>query len=309
MLKQPPFRDFPPVVKLLSLLLVVISTALLVMAVGTGVGILLFGKDILSVISDSANYSDPSTIVALKYFQVVNQFGVFVLPAIIFVLLTTNDVPGYLRLGKDLHRLSVIYGIVLIIVSLPLTHWLLELNNSIHLPVSLSGIENWMKEKEEEARVLTDAFLSNASIGGFLFNLLMIAVVAAVGEELIFRGILVRLFKEWTHNIHLAVFIPALVFSALHLQFYGFFPRLVLGIFLGYLFVWTGSLWVPMLVHFANNAFAVLLSFIDTRGYLTLDVEQFGSSSNPWVISSSILLTAAVMAVIYYHEQRVRIKT
>jgi len=306
MFQQPPFRHLPPYVKMLSLLLVVISTALLIMAVGTGIGMLIFGRDILDVLSQNANYNESRTVMALKYFQIVNQFGVFILPAFVFVLLTDNDITGYLGLRENRHNLSIVNGVVLIMVSLPLIHWLMELNSAIRLPEYLSGMENWMKAKEEEAQVLTEVFLSAKSIGGFLFNLIMIAAVAAIGEELIFRGILVRLFREWTRNVHLAVFIPALVFSALHLQFYGFIPRLLLGMFLGYLFVWTGSLRVPIIVHFANNAFAVILSFIDARGLVHVDAEKVGYSSSPWVIGASMLLTISVLVVIYYHERRLR---
>ena len=306
MLRQPPFREFPPYLKLLSLLLVIISTALLVMVVGTGLAIVIFGKDILTIVSESANYSEPGTIVALKYFQVVNQFGVFILPAMIFVMLTDNDIMGYLKLRGGWHRVTLVQGIILILVSLPFIHWLMELNNSIHLPDILSPVEQWMKAREEEAKELTDVFLATKSAGGLLFNLLMIAVVAAVGEELLFRGILVRLFHEWTRNIHVAVFIPALLFSALHLQFYGFLPRLVLGLFLGYLFVWSGSLRVPIIIHFINNAFAVVLAFLESREMLDVNMEQVGASGNPWVIASSFVLTVLVLAFIYKQEMRSR---
>jgi membrane protease YdiL (CAAX protease family) len=304
MLYQPPFRKFPPFVKLLSLLLVVISIGLMVMAIGFGLGIIIFGKDILTVLTDASDFSDPNTVIALKYFQVINQFGVFILPAIIFVLLTDNDLFGYLRLRGEWHRLSLVYGFVLILVSLPFIHWLMEINSSVHLPVFLSSVEEWMKAREAEAQELTDAFLATDNIGGFLFNLLMIAVIAAIGEELIFRGLLVRLFREWTQNVHLAVFLPALIFSALHLQFYGFLPRLVLGMFLGYLFVWSGSLRVPIIVHFINNAFAVILAFLDGRGLVNIDVEQVGASSNPWVILTSLILSLSILVIIYLHEKR-----
>ena len=135
-----------------------------------------------------------------------------------------------------------------------------------------------------------------------MVNLLMVAVLAAVGEELIFRGILVKLFREWTGNIHLAVIIPALLFSTLHLQFYGFFGRLALGIILGYLFVWSGSLWVPIAVHFLNNAMAVIVSSLDHRGLISTDLESFGSSQNIYVIAGSFLLLIFSMSVIYLHE-------
>lgn len=306
MLRQPPFRDFPPYLKLLSLILVVVSTGVLVMAVGMGLGIIIFGKDVLTVITQVEQSPEPSTVVALKFFQIINQFGVFILPALVFVVLTDNSIPGYLRMGGSWHTLSILHGFVLIIVSLPLTHWLMDINNSVHFPELLSGMENWMKSKEEEAQHLTDAFLSTTSLRGFLVNLLMIAVLAAVGEEMIFRGILVRLFHEWTRNIHLAVILPALIFSALHLQFYGFLPRMVLGVFLGYLFVWSGSLWVPIVVHFINNALAVTIAYLDANGLMNIDVDRLGASESPWVIGASILLSASLLMVIHYHEKRKR---
>ena len=176
-------------------------------------------------------------------------------------------------------------------------------NNEIHLPAFLQKVETWMRNSEDAATKLTEAFLSTTSWGGFIVNLVMIAGLAAIGEELIFRGLLVRLFREWTKNIHLAVIIPAAFFSALHLQFYGFFGRMMLGILLGYLFVWSRSLWVPILVHFFNNAMAVILSFLFKRGVITTDMESFGESGNAVIISASFILTALVMFLIYYHER------
>lgn len=308
MFRQPPFRDFPAYLKLLSLLLVIISTALLVMAIGMGLGIIIFGKDVLTVITQVENYSDPMAIAALKFFQIINQFGVFVLPALLFVSLTDNNISGYLRLDGGWHLLSILFGVVLIVVSLPLTHWLMDMNSSIHLPDFMSGVEEWMKDKEQEAQEITDAFLATGSIRGFLVNLLMIAVIAAIGEELIFRGILVKLFHEWTGSNFLAVFIPAFIFSALHLQFYGFFPRLVLGMFLGYLFIWTGSLYVPVIIHFINNAFAVTFAFLDSRGLMNVEVDRLGASDDTWVITASVVLTLAMLAAVYYHERRAVLK-
>jgi hypothetical protein len=177
------------------------------------------------------------------------------------------------------------------------------LNNDIHLPSFLSGVEKWMRESEDTAQKLTDIFLNTGSWGGLLLNLIMIAGLAAIGEELIFRGILVRLFRDWTRNVHLAVIIPAFLFSALHLQFYGFFGRLLLGIILGYLFVWSGSLWVPVVIHFLNNAMAVILAFMIQRGIINTDLESFGSSSNNYIIIGSAIMMVLVMLVIYYHEK------
>lgn len=194
-------------------------------------------------------------------------------------------------------------GILVLIVSLPFINWVVLLNNQLHLPEILSGVERWMRDSEDKAQALTDAFLLTGTWGGFLVNLTMIALLAAVGEELIFRGILVRLFREWTWNVHLAVMIPALLFSALHLQFYGFFGRFILGVVLGYLFVLSGSLWVPVIVHFFNNAMAVLASFLSQRGVIEADLETLGSSDNGWIIVGSFLLMVAGLGILYYHEK------
>jgi uncharacterized protein len=303
MFREPPFRDLPPYLKILALIMVMVITFLIVLAAGVAISLPFFGRGFFENIAALSDFSDPQTVVALKYFQIVNQVGVFIAPAIIFVILTDDYFSSYLNLDKGLGRLSIIFGFILLLVSLPFINWLVQVNSEIHLPSFLARIENWMRHSEDSAQDLTDAFLGTASWGGFLVNLVMVAVLAAVGEELIFRGILVKLFREWTGNVHLAVIIPALLFSALHLQFYGFFGRLVLGVILGYLFVWSGSLWVPIVIHFLNNAMAVIVSFLDQRGVITTDLDSFGSSQNKLVITGSFLLTIFSLSVIYLHEK------
>src|SRR5207344_1198984 len=103
------------------------------------------------------------------------------------------------------------------------------------------------------------------SVLSLAINLFIIAFLPALGEELFFRGMMQKLFSQLTKNNHLAIIITSIIFSAIHLQFYGFLPRMVLGIFLGYLLVWSGSLWLPILAHFVNNASAVLFTFLDNQ--------------------------------------------
>lgn len=303
MFREPPFRDLPPYLKMLALIMVTVITFLVVLAAGVAISLPFLGKDLFENIAAFSDYTDPKIVNALKYFQIVNQVGVFIAPAIIFVILTDDYYSRYLSLDRRTGRLSIIFGFILLLVSMPFINWLVQINSDIHLPSYMARIESWMRNSEDKAKELTDAFLGTASWGGFLVNMLMVAVLAAVGEELIFRGILVRLFREWTGNVHLAVIIPALLFSALHLQFYGFFGRLVLGVILGYLFVWSGSLWVPVVIHFLNNAMAVVVSFLDQRGVITTDLDSFGTSQNKLVITGSFLLTLFIMGVIYLHEK------
>lgn len=303
MFREPPFRPFSPSLKILALIVVMIISFLVVLALGVGISLPFFGRGLLESISADSDFTDPQTIFSLKYFQIVNQLGVFIVPAVIFVWLTDDHFPSYLKLNGNFRWFSAVFGIVVLIVSLPFISWVVNVNNEMHLPAFLSGVEDWMRESEDSAKKLTDAFLSTGNWGGFLVNLIMIAGLAAIGEELIFRGILVRLFGEWTKNIHLAVILPAILFSALHLQFYGFFGRLLLGVILGYLFVWSGSLWIPIMVHFINNAMAVILSFLDQRGVISADLETFGSSDHAVVIIASLFLVIFTLGLIHYYEK------
>jgi membrane protease YdiL (CAAX protease family) len=303
MFREPPFRNLPPYLKILALIMVMIVTFLVVLALGMAISIPFFGKNLFEGITSFSDYSDPQTVFVLKYFQIVNQFGVFIAPAIIFVILTDDYPSRYMNMDSGIRRLSIIFGFILLLVSMPFINWLVQINNEIHLPSYFAGIETWMRHSEDSAQKLTDAFLATNTWGGFMVNLLMIAVLAAVGEELIFRGILVKLFREWSGNVHLAVIIPALLFSALHLQFYGFFGRLVLGVILGYLFVWSGSIWVPIVVHFLNNAMAVIVSFLDQRGLINTDLKSFGTSQNVFIIVGSFLLMIFTLSVIFLHEK------
>lgn len=303
MFRDPPFYQLKPYVKIMALIMVMIVTFLIVLAVGVAVSIPIFGSGLLEELAALTEYTDPAMINALKYFQIVNQVGVFIAPAFIFVILTDDDFSGYLSLKSGFRLQSIIFGFILLLISMPFINWLVQINSEIHLPAFLSRIETWMRNSEDNAQKLTDAFLLTKTWGGLAVNMTMIAVLAAVGEELIFRGILVRLFREWTGNIHLAVIIPALLFSALHLQFYGFFGRLALGIVLGYLFVWSGSLWVPIAVHFLNNAMAVVVSFLDHRGLISTNLESFGTSDNTLIITASFMLTVFTMMVIYLQDR------
>jgi membrane protease YdiL (CAAX protease family) len=302
MFHSPPFQQLSPGVKILALIMVMILTFLVVLALGVAISIPIYGWDILDKIAMDSDYSDPFIISALKYFQIVNQIGVFIVPALLFVILSSDNFTSYLSLDKRIKRFSIFFGFLVLFVSLPFINWLVLANGEMHLPDFFSGIESWMRRSEEKAQQLTEIFLSTGTWSGLVINLVMIGGLAAIGEELIFRGILVRLFREWTHSVHLAVLIPAVLFSALHLQFYGFFGRLVLGIILGYLFVWSGSLWVPVIVHFLNNAMAVVIAFLDNKGIITTDLETFGSSDNIIIITGSFVLMIFTMAIIYLHE-------
>lgn len=289
---------FHPSLKLLILLALVIASFFIVFLFGTGIAMLIFGIDVLQDISLESSDLDPSSVAILKYFQIINQVGVFIVPAFLFAWLNDKDVSGYLRMDFKVNIRFYILGILVIFTMLPLVSWLLEINGDLVLPRSLDALELWLRQMEEEAATITEAFLDTSSFVGFLYNLFIIALLASLAEEFLFRGVLVRLFTEWTKNVHLGVVIPALLFSALHLQFYGFLPRFLLGVVLGYIFVRSGTIWLPVLVHFVNNGMAVLLAFLSKRGLITTDIESFGATENVYLILGSLVVSFLIMIYI-----------
>ena len=117
---------------------------------------------------------------------------------------------------------------------------------------------------------------------------MVIAIIPAVGEELLFRGVIQKLFLKWNGKVHLSVWLTAFVFSAVHMQFLGFFPRLILGAVLGYMLVWSGSLWLPIVAHFTNNAFAVLLTYFIGMDKINPSVEKLGTEGGSVVLISGL---------------------
>ena len=90
----------------------------------------------------------------------------------------------------------------------------------------------------------------------------MVAMIPAIGEELLFRGVLQKQLIKGLGNAHVAIILTAVIFSAFHLQFLGFFSRALLGMLFGYLYYWSKNMWYPILTHFTNNGLALLLAII-----------------------------------------------
>jgi uncharacterized protein len=246
----------------------------------------------------SPDLSDPAIINALKVLQIINMAGGLLLPAIIYLWLikgisTTHSIfSGFPRI------LVISITAILFLAAQPFISFTNDLNGQLHLPASLSGIESWMQNMERQAQLITDAFLATTSIPGLLINIFMIALLPAIAEEIVFRGVLARLFSDWTHSKHWAVIISSLIFAGIHLQFYGFLPRFLLGMCLGYLFFWSGNLWLPVIAHFTNNLLSVIVEFLYRKGILSINADQFGFSGNMFIVSLSLVITIALIYTI-----------
>ncbi|GMT45570.1 MAG: hypothetical protein IEMM0006_1402 [bacterium] len=288
------FPDTKPGIKLFWLLFLVVLSASIFSILGLVAGKLIFHRNLASLVGMLSQPESETAKSFLYIFQLINQIGVFILPPLLFAYLFSTNSSRYLkiRLMPSL-RLLLLAGISIYTI-LPFINWLTEINAHMTFPAALTGIGDWMKAKEAQADMLTQIFLSVKSPGGLVLNLLVITLIPAVGEELLFRGLLQRLLDEWTRNIHAGVILTAFVFSAIHLQFFGFLPRFLLGLMLGYLLEITQNLWIPIFAHFVNNATLVILFYLHYNGFITIKMEDFGSSHNYFVIIFSLLATVGL---------------
>ncbi len=211
--------------------------------------------------------SNPSAIALLKYFQVVQSIGLFVLPPVVIGWLFNGNTATYLQLDRKTNFNLILISIAAVLIVNPFISFIGQINNDMRLPGFLSDLEEWMRRMEDQAAALIDRFMEVETIGGLLFNLFMIAVIPAVGEEFLFRGVVQKIFTRMTHSYHWGIWISAFFFSALHMQFYGFVPRMLLGGLFGYMLVYSGSLWLPIISHFVNNALGVLFLYFENQGY------------------------------------------
>ena len=197
-------------------------------------------------------------LVGMKWLQLLQSVATFLLPALAGAYLWSNTPMQWLHLDSKPSWQEALAAVVIMLLAIPGINLLSAWNQQMVLPEWMSGIEQWMRMQEDAAAQLTEQFLRVDTVGGLLVNIGLMALLPAVGEELTFRGVVQGMF---TRNRHVAIWATAAIFSFVHMQFYGFLPRMLLGAMFGYMLWWTGSLWVPMLMHFVNNCAAVVVAF------------------------------------------------
>ena len=293
------FRGMTPFSQLIFSAFVIIISFILFMFLGMLAAIPLFGLESVISMPTVTNLNDPESIRLLKFLQVVQSFGLFIIPPFVLAWMFYGNTDKALFLKDKVSNPSVLLVIVMVLFTLPVINFIGEWNSQMQLPEWLSNVEDWMKDAEERAEDITKAFLKTETTGGLIFNLFMIAVLPAIGEELLFRGVIQRIFTQWTRSYHWGIWISAILFSALHIQFYGFVPRLLLGVLFGYLLVWSGTIWLPIIAHFFNNAFAVVAMFLIDNKMLNPAVEEIGSTSDSYYAAAlSFIIVAFLMWLI-----------
>ena len=263
--------------------------SLVVMYFGFDIGL----TELASVVQNPAAY--PQGKEAVNIFQGISHFCAFTLAPLALVLSVGFSFPEYFSPQRTVPFSLLLLSGLLIIAIMPANSWVIDVNTKMDLPGFLSGFEKWAKDKEESLKELTQYLTKFNSVGELVLGLLIFALIPAIGEELVFRGIVQNQLIRWLKNPHLGIWVTAIIFGAIHLQFYGMLPRTLLGALLGYLYWWSGNIWVPILGHFMNNGFTVFMLYLVQQKNIDFDVESTEAMPVSTILFS-LLVTALLLA-------------
>lgn len=283
-----------PIVSLIYVLLFILIGAILFSILAIGVGVAIYGSAIINDLPEILSGSQPGSVNFIKIFQMLSSTGTFIFPCLMLYFVERKRT-RYLDFSLPSPPYLLLIAGALMFISMPLLELSILVNLKMQLPEVLAGVEEWMKAKELQMEQLTHLLLSTTTYNGLAINLLMIAVLPAIGEELLFRGVLQNIFQRWTNNPHWAIWIVAILFSAIHMQFYGFLPRMLMGAFFGYLYYWGKSIWLPIFAHFVNNAYGTIYAFIILKQGKSIKELSDVNPSNWTIYLLSFIATAIII--------------
>lgn len=223
----------------------------------------------------------------------------FTLPAIAMAVISTKQPATFLSVDKKAGVWPVLLTIGVMLISVPAMNYIITWNESITFPESFASLEQWMKTTEKAALQNIEILLGGTSVADLIMSILIVGIMTGFAEEILFRGALLKLIATANKkvNIHFAIWITAFIFSAIHMQFYGFFPRLLLGAFFGYLLWWSGSLWLPIIAHAFNNNITVTFTWLTKRGVIDFDPNTLGATDNTTIMAATSFIVTAIAIV------------
>ncbi len=274
--------------------LLLAGTVLLSLMVFQGVGFLVLGAKygINNLMEAMQNpLQNMQYMNAIKWLQLIYSIGAFGLSALLIAGLKRPNPLDYLQAKKNINIEMVFYGIVLMTIALPLINTTMYYNEQIHF----GALDNFFRKMELQDADLTKAFLNVHTWKGLLFNVFIIGLVAAVVEEFLFRGVLQNMLNESFKNIHVSIFITAALFSAIHMQFLGFIPRMLMGVALGYMYAYSGNILTNIAAHFFNNASQVVIAYFFYNNMTTMDMDKVEAPNWLATIASAVMMIVLII--------------
>lgn len=256
------------------------------MVFGSFLGLLfafpLMGLSVMEFISQlEGGLSGEQFRIPLLIIQGVTSLMMFLfMPWIFLRMVEKADITGSLPTFSVGLR-TVVLILLATFAGMIFNSWVYEWNMQIELPAFMSGFETWARQMEDQMAAATESLTQMPGFSDFLLAFLVIAIIPGLGEELVFRGVLQNQLQRLAGNVHVGIWLSAFIFSAIHMQFYGFFPRLLLGAAFGYMYVFSGKrLLYPVLAHLFNNGFSIVMLYASQQGWVDYDLSE--PSAAPW---------------------------
>lgn len=242
-------------------------------------------------------FGGEESVSSLRGSQFIVSIFCFALPAFASAQLFSKNTWQYLQIKSYPSTKNVGLTVLIFLLILPFVNLLASWNEQLSLPDSMSAVEKAMHSMEDLAKAVMLKFLSQQSLMDLVANLFFLALLPALTEELFFRGTLQRILLEKI-NVHAAIWISAAIFSAYHMQFFGFIPRLLLGALLGYLVLWANSLYLSIIAHFINNASLVVCYYLWKNQLISFDIEKIGVGEQSWLGLVSLVLIVPLIVIL-----------
>ncbi|MFI5159874.1 MAG: CPBP family intramembrane glutamic endopeptidase [Sphingobacteriales bacterium] len=282
--------------------LILIGLLIGLLFLGSSIGLIFISAKyglsaITDVLASKPNVPHADTILWILQFT-GTTFPILITP-IIFSYFVVREPEDYMKNHFHFPWLLVLIVLLAMAASMPLIEYLGNLNGKMVLPKFLKSVEDWMRESEKETEKLSGQMMQMNTFGDMIYNLLFIGLLTAIVEEILFRGCFQTVFLRWSKNMHAAIWITAILFSAFHMEFYGFLPRMVLGLLFGYFTAWSGSIWPAIWAHFVNNGTIVVLTYLSQKKLVSYDFTQPQLFTNAGYIIS-FLLTLLLLFIYWY---------
>jgi membrane protease YdiL (CAAX protease family) len=265
--------DIHPLLQLAIILFFLFFVPVIFFFVAQGIITLLYGAQTWTDVS-AFNIANPNVKNGLWILQIVSTtIPLFAIP-VLFARFIVRDTQTYLKPTFNFPPILFVLIFSIMLFSSPVMEVLVNVNQKLTLPAPLKAIEDLMRTLEQQAQKATDAMLNMKNIGDMLFALLVVGLLTAIAEEFLFRGCIQTIFIKWTGNTHAAIWITAIAFSAFHMEFFSFLPRVALGVFFGYFVAWSGSVWTGVWAHFLNNGSAVVITYLYQHKLIKLNPDD-----------------------------------
>lgn len=287
----------PPPVSSFRLLLVTVISVVGSLLLGAGIMAgLWMAFDLDPTALNLTNVATPARRNSLRLILLVNTLFTFAVPAVVALWFCYGDRwAGAAGLTNRGRRPLIVLSAIILLIAVPMIGLSAYLNLQLDLP-------DWVMQSEDVSNATLEAVLTMNRADELLLSLLAVGISAGFCEELMFRGLLQGRLLRPVVGEHAAIWIVAVVFSLIHFEFAGFLPRMLLGALLGYTYRWSGTLWVPVVLHMLFNGVQVLSTY--TSGEFTPDT-SFDADSVPVILISGVVSTL-IVTVLSVKAERLR---